>query len=362
MVVNNDSATTSSSSFASQAGMLAHKILSPPPETTELRQKIQDIEPPSDWDIEHFTVDGVEIPVYRAEVEKSKVEFYFCTGWKSSPLVYIPKIKMLNRYGISVISSKIHDHGRNNDFVDFDMKSTRQFFCDPKIRLRNPDVPKVAGVHSAAGGYMNRHTANPLSLRQLTQNFRAIYSLTPFFDVAGASKRFSPRLNKKFIAHAQERLDIFPSEDLKGQAYAAWLRARGEPQIFSAHEDPTYGQILGLCDSGNKGIEAHSKSNHVPAIKQHYVVANHDTASSRRTGIFAGNTLEADVCEIDAYHNPPLESDQHLHVLARQIIELGKTPAVDPNNPTRLKAELQQQQQPKTWVFFSKNPLAASPH
>lgn len=361
MIGNSDVLSTPFSSLALQAGTFARNILSPPPETLERRQEIQDLEPPADWDVEHYTVDGVQMPIYRAEAEKPLVEFLFCTGWKSSPLVYIPIIKMLNRYRISVIASKIYDHGRDSDFVDFDMKSTRRFFCDPRVRLRNPDVPKVAGVHSAAGGYMYRHTANPLSLAQLTNNFRGIYYLTPFFDVAGASSRFSPGLNKTFVNHAQARLNLFPSEDLKGAAYAAWLRAKGEPQIFSAHEDPTYGQMLGLCESGTIGIEAHSRANHIPIIKQHFVTANHDTASSNRTGVLAGQIVGAEVCQTDAYHNPPLESNKHVYLLARKIIELGNNPAIDPAKPTRLKKQAGIEE-PRTRVFFATNPLVSGPH
>lgn len=349
---------SSAANLAAYAGSITQDLLTSAA-LEEKREKLKNAVPPPHWEVEHYSVNGVEIPKYIAKVEDPIVELHFCTGWKSTPLAYIPEFETLNEHGISITASKLHDHKRNTGFTNFDLLSTRHFFCDPTIHLKNPDVPKIAIAHSAASGYLIRHTANRLALRGLSRNFNALIHLTPFTDVAGASKRFHPVLHRKFVEHAERYPDRLTSEDPSGMVYSAWKRAWGEPQICSAHEGPTYGQILELCKSGDYSIDAHKKLPWNPAIKQNFILASHDTASCPKTGKFAADLTGSDHIMLNAYHNPPLESHKNLMRLIECVKTLKDQPKADLLNITKPKPALLEEAQ-KTFIFFSVNPLAAN--
>ncbi len=310
------------------------QILSPPA-IIAARKRIRDLKPPSHWDVDNYTVNGIDVPRYISEAKDPVVEFHFCTGFNSSPLVYAPVIDVMNKMGISVFATKLLQSGELDtdspkDLIKFHLDSTRRFFTASRIRHNNKDIPKIAGTHSAAGGYLAEHTSNTLPLSQITRNFNGgALHIAPFFDIANASRRFHPKKHAIFMKYARENPHLLPSDTLRGQAVSAYNRMKGQPQIFSADREPTYGEVLALRSIGDSTIEAHQKLPWQPTLKQHFVIATHDKASCSETAKLFADLQGASITELDAYHNPVLQSFKNVERLANRLLKMGESADVE---------------------------------
>lgn len=311
----------------------ANRIIDPP-YIERMRALVGKADTPSHWDKDHYSVKGIDVPVYIAKAKDPVVEFHFCTGFNSTPLAYIPQIETLNKNGITVVATKLLKrddigHCSEDEMIKFHLDSTRAFFCNPATKHQNKDIPKIAGTHSAAGGYLALHVANPLSLYQLSKNFRGVASITPFFDVANGSKRFHPMIHDRFMKHAQHKPDAIATKTIHGKLYSSWFRFRGEPQIFSADIEPTNGEIVKLIENGERAFKAHQAATWTPALRHRFMLAQFDTASCSKTAADMADLIGAEKIILDSYHNPVLESDENLYRLIGRLHEMKDTPPID---------------------------------
>jgi hypothetical protein len=314
----------------------AHELLSPAPEIIQARASIRDLEPQPHWDVDYYTVDGIDVPRYISEAKDPIVEFHFCTGFNSTPLVYAKKIDLMNKLGISCFATKLlqsEELGTDNpeDLIQFHLDSTENFFTSSRVREHNKGIIKVAGTHSASGGYVSNHMTYLENVIAITQNFPGgILHIAPFSDVANASKRFHPMAHKLFMDTAQKHSKLLTSDTLRGKSYSAFHRARGEPQVFSADKDPTYGEILALRRIGDQTIERLETNDWQPTLRQRFALPTKDSASCSKTGALVADLQGAEKTDYDAHHNPELESQGNVDRVTGRVAEMGHSAPQEP--------------------------------
>jgi hypothetical protein len=316
----------------------AHEILSPPPEIIQARASIRDLEPQPHWDVDYYTVDGIDVPRYISEAKDPIVEFHFCTGFNSTPLVYAKKIDLLNKLGISCFATKLLQAeelgtGDPEDLIQFHLDSTENFFTSSRVREHNKGIIKVAGTHSASGGYVSNHMTYLENVIAITQNFPGgILHIAPFFDMANASKRFNSSLiHNAFVAFAKENPNLLTSDSLRGKGYSAYQRVKNkEPQVFSADKDPTYGEILALRGIGDQTIERLEANNWQPTLRQRFALPTKDSASCSKTGGHVADLGGAEKTDYDAHHNPELESQKNVDRVTGRVAEMGHNAPQEP--------------------------------
>jgi hypothetical protein len=335
MAVNAGTLVESFSAIGSLPSMALNKLLALPAELYQARKQLERLtEPPLYWEMDSFNEQGINVPVYIAEAKDPVVEFHYCTGFNSTPLAYIPQIRVMNACGISVIASKLLHRDElgspsPEELVKFHSDSARQFFSNPYIAQTNSGVVKILGTHSASGGHLANHMADEKTLAAICKRFPAAIHIAPFLDVANASDHFNPRIAKAFLKHATKHYDKKPSDTLKGRAYMAFHSALGEPSICSAIDEPTYGEILALKNQGLETIKKHQDLPWKPTLRQRFVTPTKDTASCHKTGTMYAQEVGGKITELKkTYHNPVLESSENLTRLINRLLMAQDLPAI----------------------------------
>jgi hypothetical protein len=280
--------------------------------------------------MDHYTVQGIDVPRIISEAKDPVVEFHFCTGFNSTPLVYAPHFELMNKLGISVFASKLlqaEELGTDDpeELINFQLASTRDFFTSDRVREHNKDIPKVGGAHSAAGGYATHHTTEFNALVAMTHNFRGgMLYIAPFFDTANGSKRFYPKGHKIFTTVANWNKTSLTSDTIIGKGHSTFQRKiKKEPQVFSADKEPTYGEILALTNIGDITIDRLENSETQPLLRQRFALPTKDSASCSKTGGYVADLSGAEKTGYDAHHNPQLETQENADRVTARIAKMG---------------------------------------
>ena len=307
----------------------AQEILRPT-EISQIKEAITTLEPRSYWDIDHYTVDGIDVPRYISEVKDPIAEVHFCTGFNSTPLVYAPYFDVMNELGLSVFATKLlqnQELGTEDpeELVQFHLKSTLDFFSSSRVKDHNKDVVKIGLTHSAAGGYVNYHTTDFQSLVPITNNFRGGFlHLAAFFDMANASKRFHPINHKIFMEFAKRNKELLTSDSVIGQGVSAYHRIlKGAPPVFSADKEPTFGEILALRSISDTTIQRLEKSKTQPILRQRFALSTLDDASCSQTGGLVADLQGAEKTDYHASHNPQLEKQKNADRVTGRFCEMA---------------------------------------
>jgi hypothetical protein len=334
------SALSSITSIAvAAAGFLASPALAaetPPIEKVEnfeqpvplSREKLMGMSAPEHWEDVSFKAAGRDVTSYLAKADNEVMQLDFCAGLHSICAAYTDSIAILNSYGISVRIMQLVDEPDPDEFMRINLAATKKFYASADERLKNPDLPRVAGGHSTGGLCLDIHSANPFTLSQMDRNYQAMVKVGAFYDVSYASSRHYPRLHASFQKHAAKNPDVLAGSDGWGKVVSWGHRQLGEPQIFSSIREPKYGEITSLIRHADILFAKRAKSAMVPTMGNYYIIPKYDTAACPKTSEDMANLSGGRIIRVPHYHNPLLEAEINARRLAGLLLYAAAQPRI----------------------------------
>lgn len=290
-----------------------------------------------------FHKNGLSAPYYIIRAPNEKAILIGCSGLNTHKIIDSRDVDKLNKAGISLVWMSLPHIDDNKPLLESYLPLAESFFTSrssPAHALMIGDSPRYALTHST-GGQLFFHLLHDKNVnKKLANIYAGAVHISPYFDTAHASERFSPKIMRMAFEYYMARkphhaptertvskfymalsnYDRIKNSLIKGQEHGRHL-----VKAFDLHAriKTTCGQILELSGHGQRLTSAEhfniAAAKKIPSI---FIIGARDHFACPRTAVYVGKMIDADIMIAQhGFHSPLREEPSLLDKVIKKIQE-----------------------------------------